>query len=561
MPQRHRAAVALIIIVLLSAFTVCGQQPTATPALDPSDPIAHIREEGLKRSQVMETLSYLTDVIGPRLTGSPNMRRANEWTRDQLTKWGLHNAHLEEWGPFGRNWVLKSFSAEVVEPQSIPLIAFPLAWSPAVNLPLAEVVYLDAKDEADLARFKGKLRGKIVMFGQVRALEAQFEARATRLSEKELLALADAGESGASEFAMRLASPFFQQLLKNRVFFIKQLQFLSSEGAALIVSPSRGDGGAIFAEEALVADELDMSSPLASVRSMFFGKKAYDENATSVLPQIVLAVEQYNRLTRMIKAGDTVRMKVSLVAQFSKAALMGHNTIAEIAGSDKADEIVMIGAHMDSWHAGTGATDNGAGVAAAMEAVRIIRALGLQPRRTIRIALWSGEEQGLFGSEAYVAQHFGKPSGESKDESFLRLIQGGSAKKVARGPEYEKLSAYYNLDNGTGKIRGIYLQGNEAVRPIFRQWLQPFRDLGASTITASNTGGTDHLSFDAIGLPGFQFIQDEIEYETRTHHSNQDVFDRIQGEDLKQAATIMAAFLYNTAMRDERLPRKPAPAQ
>jgi Zn-dependent M28 family amino/carboxypeptidase len=187
--------------------------------------------------------------------------------------------------------------------------------------------------------------------------------------------------------------------------------------------------------------------------------------------------------------------------------------------------------------------------------------LGLKPRRTIRIGLWSGEEQGLFGSEAYVAQHFGKPSGESKDEGFLRLIQGGSAKKVARGPEYEKLSAYYNLDNGTGKIRGIYLQGNEAVRPIFRQWLQPFRDLGASTISASNTGGTDHLSFDAIGLPGFQFIQDEIEYETRTHHSNQDVFDRIQGEDLKQAATIMAAFLYNTAMRDERLPRKPAPAQ
>jgi len=561
MPQRHHAAISLIIIVLISVLTICAQQPAATPALDPNDPIARIREEGLKRSQVMQTLSYLTDVIGPRLTGSHNMKRANDWTRDQLTKWGLQNAHLEEWGPFGRGWLVKSFSAEVVEPQSIPLVAFPLAWSPAVSVPLAEVVYLDAKDEADLARFKGKLRGKIVMFGPVRKVEAHFDARATRLSEKELLALADAGESGASEFAARLASPFFQQLLKNRMFFIKQLQFLSSEGVALIVSPSRGDGGAIYAEEALVADDLDMSSPLASVRSMFFGKKAYDENTTSVVPQIVLAVEQYNRLTRMIKAGEKVRMRVSLVSQFSKAALMAHNTIAEIPGSDKADEIVMIGGHMDSWHSGTGATDNGAGVAAAMEAVRIIQALGLKPRRTIRIALWSGEEQGLLGSEAYVAQHFGKPSGESKDESFLRLIQGGSAKKITRGPEYDKLSAYYNLDNGTGKIRGIYLQGNEAVRPIFRQWLQPFRDLGASTITASDTGGTDHLSFDAIGLPGFQFIQDEIEYETRTHHSNQDVFDRIQGEDLKQAATIMAAFLYNTAMRDERLPRKPAPGR
>ncbi|HET8781564.1 MAG TPA: M20/M25/M40 family metallo-hydrolase [Pyrinomonadaceae bacterium] len=563
MPQRSHAVLTLIIVTLITASTVLAQQPTPSPSpsVDPNDPIVRIREEGLKRSQVMQTLSYLTDVIGPRLTGSPNMKRANEWTRDQLTKWGLQNAHLEEWGPFGRGWVLKSFSAEVIEPQSIPLVAFPLAWSPAVNVPLADVVYLEAKDEADLARFKGQLRGKIVLFGAARDLEPQFDPRATRLTEKELLALADAGESGGPDFAARLASPPLQALLKFRIFFIKQLQFLHNEGAALIVSPSRGDGGAIFAEEALVPADLDMSSPLATVRSMFFGKKAFDVNSDSVVPQMVLAVEQYNRLIRIIKAGEKVRMKVSLVSQFSKDAMMAHNTIAEIPGSDKADEIVMIGGHLDSWHAGTGATDNGAGVAAAMEAVRIIQALGLKPRRTIRIALWTGEEQGLLGSEAYVAKHFGQPAGESKDESFQRLIGGGSAKKITRGPEYDKLSAYYNLDNGTGKIRGVYLQGNEAVRPIFRQWLQPFRDLGASTLTASNTGGTDHLPFDAIGLPGFQFIQDEIEYETRTHHSNQDVFDRIQGEDLKQAATIMAAFVYNTAMRDERLPRKKSPAQ
>ena len=558
MPHRHHAILAVIIATLLIASSAVAQQatPTATPALDPNDPIARIRDEGLKRSQVMVTLSYLTDVIGPRLTGSPNMKRANDWTRDQLTKWGLQNAHLEEWGPFGRGWVLRSFSAEVIEPQSIPLLAFPLAWSPAVNVPLADVVYFDAKDEADLARFKGQLRGKVVLFGAARELEAQFDPQATRLTEKQLLDLADAGDSGAADFAARLASPQLQQLLKFRIFFIKQLQFLRSEGVSLIVTPSRGNGGEIFAEEALVPVDLDMSSPLATVRSMFFGKKAYDVNTTSVVPQIVLAVEQYNRLIRMIKAGEKVRMKVSLVAQFSKDAVMAYNTIAEIPGSDKADEIVMVGGHMDSWHSGTGATDNGAGVAAAMEAVRIIQALGLKPRRTIRIGLWSGEEQGLFGSEAYVAKHFGKPAGESEHESFLRLIQGGSAKKIAPAPEYDKLSAYYNLDNGTGKIRGVYLQGNEAVRPIFRQWLQPFRDLGASTLSASNTGGTDHLSFDAIGLPGFQFIQDEIEYETRTHHSNQDVFDRIQAGDLKQAATIMAAFLYNTAMRDEKLPRK-----
>ena len=549
----------LIVIIFVYASAVLAQQPTPTPpGLDPNDPIARIREEGLKRSQVMETLSYLSDVIGPRLTGSPNMKRANDWTRDQLTKWGLQNAHLEEWGPFGRGWMLKSFSAEVVEPQAIPLIAYPKAWSPGVNIALGEVVYFDAKDEADLARFKGKLRGKVVLIGPMRDFPAQFDPRATRLTEKELLALADAGESSVAEAMARLANPGFQEFVKSRILFNKQLQFLSDEGVALMVSPS-GDGGTIWVDAAVVQQVIDASSPLAVLRSVFFGAQPYDVNVKSVIPQIVLAGEQYNRLMRMIKAGEKVRIKTSLVTQFSKDALMGHNTIAEIPGSDKADEIVMVGGHMDSWHAGTGATDNAAGVAAAMEAVRIIQALGLKPRRTIRIGLWSGEEQGLFGSLAYVAQHFGKPLDETKEASFMRLFTGEIAPKIARGPEYDKLSAYYNLDNGTGKIRGVYLQGNEAVRPIFRQWLQPFRDLGAATLTASNTGGTDHLSFDAIGLPGFQFIQDEIEYETRTHHTNQDVFDRIQGDDLKQAATIMAAFLYNTAMRDEKLPRKPAP--
>jgi carboxypeptidase Q len=561
MPQRHHAAIALVIIALISSSAVLAQQPSPSPSpsLDPNDPITRIREEGLKRSQVMQTLGYLSDVIGPRLTGSPNMNRANEWTREQLAKWGLQNAHLEPWGTFGRAWVVKSFCAEVIEPQSMSLMAYPLAWSPSVNVPLADVVYFDAKDEADLARFKGQLRGKIVLFGAMRNVTAHFEALATRLTEKELLRLADAGESRPTDFAARLASPTFQPFLQFRILFVKQLQFLREEGAALIVTPSRGDGGTIFAEDAVVPADIDMSSPLATVRSLFLGKKPYDVNTTSVVPQIVLAIEHYNRLMRIIKAGDKVRMKVSLVTQFSKDAVMGNNTIAEIPGSDKADEIVMVGGHMDSWHTGTGATDNGAGVAAAMEAVRIIQALGLKPRRTIRIALWSGEEQGLLGSKAYVDKHFATPAGETKDESFMRLVQGGSAKKITPGPEYDKLSAYYNLDNGTGKIRGVYLQGNEAVRPIFRQWLQPFRDLGASTLTASNTGGTDHLPFDAIGLPGFQFIQDEIEYDTRTHHSNHDVFDRAQADDLKQAATIMAAFLYNTAMRDEKLPRKKAP--
>jgi Zn-dependent M28 family amino/carboxypeptidase len=289
-----------------------------------------------------------------------------------------------------------------------------------------------------------------------------------------------------------------------------------------------------------------------------------------------VAIEHYNRIVRMLQAGEAVKLTVDLAVAWQDADLMGYNTVAEIPGTDLKDEIVMLGGHMDSWHSGTGATDNAAGCAVAMEAVRIIQSLGLKPRRTIRIALWSGEEQGLLGSRAYVAEHFGSmqnpatsaaPATGGATNNAMGGGNGGNGNgngaparpTLVTKPEYEKFSGYFNLDNGTGKIRGVYLQGNEGIRSLFRQWLAPFRDLGASTLTISNTGGTDHLSFDAIGLPGFQFIQDEIEYDTRTHHSNQDVFDRIQADDMKQAATIMAAFVYQTAMRDEKLPRKPAP--
>ncbi|MGI8734256.1 MAG: M20/M25/M40 family metallo-hydrolase [Pyrinomonadaceae bacterium] len=538
-----------------------AQQPTQqpTPAPDPNDPIVRIKDEGMNRSQVMKTLSYLSDVIGPRLTGSPNMKRANEWTRDQLTKWGLENSHLESWGPFGRSWELKDFSAQVMAPQVIPLIAYPKAWSPGVNIKSGEVVYVDARDENDLQRFKGKLRGKIVLTGSMREVKARFEAPGKRLTEKDLLALSDAPTPGAAGGGNRfLSSPQFGEFIKSQVFSMKKLRFFTDEGAALLIDAGAGDGGTIFVSAASIPQEIDVSSPMAMLRTMFMGSVSpYDKNPPPIIPQIVVAVEHYNRVARMIEAGEKVQMKIDFAAEFNDKDLMAYNTIAEIPGGDKSDELVMLGGHMDSWHAGTGATDNGAGVAVAMEAVRILKALNLKPRRTIRIGLWSGEEQGLFGSQAYVAQHFGKP-GDSRDASFARMVEGGGAPaNITRGPEYDKLSAYFNLDNGTGKIRGVYLQGNEAVRPLFRRWLAPFRDLGAQTLTISNTGGTDHLSFDAVGLPGFQFIQDQVEYDTRTHHSNQDVFDRIQADDLKQAATIMAAFIYNTAMLDERLPRKP----
>jgi hypothetical protein len=533
--------------------------PSPTPAKDPNDPIERIKDEGLNRSQVMQTLSYLSDVIGPRLTASPGMKRSNEWTREQLAKWGLQNAHLEAWGPFGRGWTLKRFSAQVSDPLNIPLIAYPKAWSPGTAGPLTgEVVYVDAKDAADLQRFKGKLKGAIVLTGKMREVKARFEAMGTRLDDKELLALADAPLPTAG--AGRRNSPELRAAL---MFACQKNQFFHDEGAALLVDASRaGDGGTIFVQSASVPQPC-VENPFAPGAPRQI--PPYDKTAPQILPQLVMAVEHYNRIARMIEAGEKVKMTVDLAVEWQDADPMGYNTVAEIPGSDLKDEIVMLGGHMDSWHSGTGATDNGAGVAVAMEAMRILQALNLKPRRTIRIALWTGEEQGLLGSRAYVAEHFGK-----METPALTTATGATANSTAAAssstpapsvlkikPDYEKFSAYFNLDNGTGKIRGVYLQGNESVRPLFRQWLAPFRDMGAATLSISNTGGTDHLSFDAIGLPGFQFIQDEIEYDSRTHHSNQDVFDRIQADDMKEAATIMAAFIYNASMRDEKLPRKP----
>ncbi|MBV8311858.1 MAG: M20/M25/M40 family metallo-hydrolase [Planctomycetaceae bacterium] len=568
----------------------------AEPAKALTDPIDRIKDEGLNRSQLMTTLSYLTDVIGPRLTGSPNLKRASEWTCQTLTRWGLANAHLEAWGPFGKGWTLKRFSAQVIEPQCIPLIAFPKAWSPSTDGALAaQVVYFDAKSEADFAKFKGTVRGTIVLTGPPREVSAGFEPLAKRRTDKELLDLANAGEPSPSRFGMEgqpgnrnpsqnpdqggprdrapgsgpaSAQPssrrnrFGPEMRAQMELARKKSKFLADEGAALLVDCSaQGDGGTLFVAGASVpgaAFPMPGQAPTARPVS------AWDKDAPRIPPQIVVAKEHYNRLVRMIEQGEKLKMVVDIAAQFHDDDLMAYNTIAEIPGSDLKDEVVMLGGHLDSWHSGTGATDNAAGVSVAMEAVRILKALDLKPRRTIRICLWSGEEQDLLGSRAYVAQHFGKaydPMAAMMDtpEASSEKKESSNGKSASSDPkaEYAKFSAYFNLDNGTGKIRGVYMQGNEAVRPIFREWLQPFREMGASTLTLNNTHGTDHQSFDGVGLPGFQFIQDEIHYSTRTHHSNQDVFDQIQADDMKQAAVIMASFVYNTAMRDEKLPRKP----
>lgn len=556
---------ALLCAILLQSVAFAQSAVYAAP----KEVIDKIKDEGLNRSQVMQTLMYMTDVIGPRLTGSPGMKRANEWTRDTLTRWGLQNAHLESWGPFGRGWTLKRSYAMVDGPTAFPLIAYPKAWSPGTDIlqpppppvdpkkksktpPPAnattaytgEIVKFWAANEAELEQYKGKLKGKIVLVGAMRELKAQMDAPGRRLTDAELLALADAPDpatvrpgGGGGGFG------------QNQQFAARRFRFLHEERAAILIDTSfRGDGGTVFVQGATAVQPAEQApgQPAVNVRT----------KGAIVPVQLSVTPEHFNRLSRMIDAGEKPTATIDVAVEFQDTDPNAYNTIAEIPGSDKADEVVMLGGHLDSWHAGTGATDDASGCAVMMEAVRILQTLGLKPRRTIRIALWSGEEQGLLGSRAYVRQHFGYRG----DGTTTPFGGGGgqAALPLTKLADYDKFSAYFNIDNGTGKIRGVYMQGNEGVRPYFRSWLAPFKEMGANTLSLSNTGGTDHQAFDGIGLPGFQFIQDPIEYSTRTHHSNMDVFDRIQADDMKQMSIILAAFVYQAAMTDEKLPRKPA---
>lgn len=544
------------LLVPTVAFAQTGSATAPKVYTAPDDVIAKIREEGLERSQIMKTLSHLVDVIGPRLTNSPNMMRANEWTRDTMAGWGMTNAKLEAWGPFGRGWELERFSAQVIDPQPFPVIAFPKAWSPSTKGAVTgEVVHFKAESEADLAQYKGKLKGKIVLMSEARAVEADFDGFATRRSPEELAELAAFDPNAEADRPRGNRNQDLDAFFKRFQEQAKMANFLIEEGAAVLVDNSRkGSGGTLFVSGASVAAKVPNT-----IEEAFGNRRSAPyaiESESRMVPQMTMATEDYNRLVRMIDQGVTPKMTVNIQAKYFDQDLMGYNTVAEIPGTDPKlkDEVVMLGGHLDSWHSAGGATDNASGVAVAMEAARILMALGLKPRRTIRVALWSGEEQGLNGSREYVKQHFGEMTGAPM---FGAPAPGAPRPRLTKKPEYDKFSAYYNLDNGTGRIRGVYMQENAAVRPYFEAWLKPFHDLDAKTLTLSNTGGTDHLSFDRIGLPGFQFIQDEIEYSTRSHHSNQDNYDRIQENDVKQAATIMAAFVYQTAMMDEKLPRKP----
>jgi carboxypeptidase Q len=509
--------------LLFSCLLIAGISGSVF-AQEPVDQAAvqKIREEGLNHSKVMETAFYLTDVAGPRLAGSPGLKRAQNWAVDQLKSWGLANAKLEPWGKFGKGWEVEKNYAAITLPYYHAIIAIPKAWTPGTNGPIkSEVVVIKADTITDLDKFKGKLTGKIVIFDVNTRLTRSTKPDAARYIDDELSEMEKATAQPNQRRAFDPNSPQLIAARKARALRAAISNFLQQENVGLILSLARGTDGTVFTTNGA----------------------SYADTAKAVAPELETSGEDYLRILRLVKAGQKVEMEADIKTQFFTDDLQGYDVVAELPGTDKKlkDQVVMIGGHLDSWHGATGATDNGAGSAVMMEVMRILKAVNFKPKRTIRIALWSSEEQGLFGSRGYVLNHFGDP------------------KTMQLKPEQEKISAYYNLDNGTGKIRGIYLQGDSAAAPVFKPWFEPFKDLGAGTITIRNTGGTDHQSFDAVGIPGFQFIQDSMDYGTRTHHSNQDTYDRLSEDDLKQAATIIASFVYNTSQRQEMIPRKELP--
>lgn len=521
-PVSARSARVFLFAV---AATISLVGPTLRAQGEPVDAaaVAKIRDEAFNRSQVMTLMSYLTDVHGPRLTGSPIARQAADYTMSQLKGWGLANTHLENF-PFGRGWTNDKFYAQVTAPVPFTIIGYPQAWTPGTNgLVKTDVIYVKIDSEPDFARYKGKLAGKVVMIAPMRPVEARFTALATRRSDETLARMAEAPMPTPAATAPRQSGPRTaadsaaqRQLQLQQAIAVRRRSFIADENVAAILEPGRGDGGTVF-------------TPNGASR---------DPKAPATTPVVTIAIEHYGRMLRTLEKNIPVSIELDIKNTFYDADLSSFNIIAEIPGSDPTlkDEVVMLGAHFDSWHAATGATDNAAGTAAMLEAVRILQASGLKPKRTVRIALWTGEEQGLIGSRAWVRQHLG-----TRDS----LTAAAS-----------KFSAYFNLDNGTGAIRGVYQQGNAAVAPIFQAWMKPFEDKGVKTLTLSNTGGTDHLAFDGLGLPGFQFIQDEIEYGTRTHHSNMDTYERIQEDDMKLNAAVIASFVYHAANRSALLPRK-----
>jgi hypothetical protein len=537
--------------VVMSLIFFCLVSPLLAQDNVDLSVIHQIKQEAFKNSKVMDHLFFLADVHGPRLTGSPGLRAAADWALQRLHDYGLENTRLEKWGPFGRGWSCSHFSVQLLEPGYSPLIGIPLAWSPSTRGPVSGELMMapisrkpitpkqrEEELEKFIEKYKGKLKEKMVMISETKQPELT-STTGKRLTDAELGEVAMALEPAQlppydpAKLEIPEDPKQRQKFFENAPLWIfevlsmeykkslrKMNQFFREEGVlAVIRSDERGDGGTVFGE---MAGSWDPKEPMPP-------------------PSIVLTVEHYNRIARLVEKKISVRVEVDLQTKFHDGADNIFNVIAEIPGGKKKDEIVMLGAHLDSWTGGTGATDNAVGCAVIMEAVRILQSVGFKLDRTVRLALWSGEEQGLLGSRAYVKEHFSDPE------------------TMNLKPEHGKLAGYFNLDNGSGKIRGVYLQSNDTARPIFEAWLAPFKDMGVSTISIRDTGGTDHQSYDQVGLPGFQFIQDPLEYSTRTHHSNMDVYDHAQPGDLMQASAVLASVIYHAAMRDQMMPRKPLP--
>jgi carboxypeptidase Q len=480
------------------------------------DMVYKIKSEGISNSQIEEISFYLTDFLGPRLSGSTNLRNARAWTAEKFKEWGLSNVRIDPYGEFGRGWNVKKSYLSMQEPYYASLIAYPKAWTNGTEgMVEGDVFLLEIAGEADFERYKGKLKGKIIMVPTNLTMSPAFEAEAKRWTDSELEERRQINIGGNTA---RYTPEMLQQLRAQRELDLKLNTFLLEEGVALRLTGTRGNFGTVFHTRA----------------------GSFSKEKIVTVPELEVSGEHFNRMQRLIKNGKSVKVSAEVQVEWLDDDYSGYNVLAEIPGTDKSlrPELVIIGAHLDSWHAGTGANDNAAGVAVMMEAVRILKTLGVQPRRTIRIALWGEEEQGLFGSRGYVQKYVADRNSKQKKE------------------EWNKISAYYNLDNGSGKIRGIYLEGNDQLVPVFEKWFEPFHEMGAKTITRRNTGSTDHVAFDAVGIPGFQFIQDPIDY-GRGYHTNMDLYERMQFSDMKQAAIIIASMVYHTAQGDEKLPRKP----
>lgn len=515
-PGARRLVLCLALMLPLVAVTAARSvAETETADLNAID---RIRHEALSRSEVMRIAAVLTDAYGPRVSGSPQLREAAEWSVGRLKGWGIDDARVENWGVFGWGWVNERFTAHAFTPRPWPLVGLPKAFTPGTgSAVMAPAVYAPLSKEEDFARFRGRLRGRIVLPIEARELDALFDPPARRFSDEELERLSRGERERVDRAAVGAKVAFAR----------KRLRFLIDEGALAVLEPSRGNAGELFVQHGGALD--------AHRNPSLAGASSRPEPV-----QVVVTAEHYGRMARLLATGQPVQVELDIRNRFLENQ-PGLNVIAEIPGTDLADEVVMLGAHLDAWHGGTGATDNAVGVAVLMEVMRILKASDLPLRRTVRLALWSGEEQGLLGSRAYVRAAFADPE------------------TMARTEAHSKISVYFNLDNGTGAIRGVYLQGNQAAAPIFSAWFRALDDESLSTLSPMSTFSSDHLSFDEVGIPAFQFIQDPIEYHTRTHHSSFDTLERIQPQDAVRNAVIVAALAYHAANREERLPRKALP--